>query len=85
LNCLGAEKKNILRLVLRDGMKLALIEWQSDWSASIPRAFGSLFLFSLPAVDFVLSQLWSAASSYWRATSRRGGRAGRPDIGAVYE
>jgi putative ABC transport system permease protein len=42
---LGAEKKNILRLVLREGMKLALIGVAIGLVGAfpLPRAFGSLF------------------------------------------
>jgi predicted permease len=42
---LGAEKRNILRLVLRDGMKLALIGVAIGLVGAfpLPRAFGSLF------------------------------------------
>src|SRR6266852_4623355 len=42
---LGAEKKNIMRLVLRDGMKLALIGVAIGLVSAfpLPRAFGSLF------------------------------------------
>ncbi len=42
---LGAEKKNILRLALRDGMKLALIGVAIGLVGAfpLPRAFGSLF------------------------------------------
>jgi predicted permease len=42
---LGAERKNILRLVLRDGMKLALIGVAIGLVGTfpLPRAFGSLF------------------------------------------